>query len=353
MTLDSSEEIRQRIAQAARDKKPLRIQGSGTKDFIGQGPTGERLSMLGHAGILSYQPGELVLTARAGTRLADIEAELARHRQMLPFEPPHFGPGATLGGTIACGLSGPRRPYAGSARDFVLGVRIVNGNGEILRFGGEVMKNVAGFDAARLMVGAMGTLGVLLDISLKVLPRPEAEVTLSFEMDTANAIARMAQWSAQPLPVSAACHDGRRLYLRLSGAAAGVEAAGRRLGGEALHDADRFWRDVRELRHAFFDDDDPLWRFSVPPAAPALTFSKQWFIDWGGAQRWVKTVLTPSIVRETAARAGGHATLFYSVRRESTFFHPLPPGVLALHRRLKAAFDPHGILNPGRLYRDV
>ncbi|KAF0191265.1 MAG: glycolate oxidase FAD binding subunit [Gammaproteobacteria bacterium] len=353
MNADKSNELRDTVLEAANAKTPLRIQGSGSKDFIGQAPSGERLSLREHRGIVNYQPNELVLTARAGTRLADIESQIAQHRQMLPFEPPHFGPDATLGGTIACGLSGPRRPYAGSARDFVLGVRMINGKGEILRFGGEVMKNVAGFDASRLMVGAMGTLGVLLDISMKVLPRPETEATLVFELGAAAAIDRMTQWSGKPLPISAACHDGQRLHLRLSGAASGVNAARQRLGGETLNSADAFWRSVRELSHPFFDDDAPLWRYSLPPATAALTFSKHWFIDWGGAQRWVKTVLPANIVRETAARAGGHATLFYSVRRESTFFHPLTPAALTLHKRLKAAFDPHGILNPGRLYRDI
>jgi glycolate oxidase FAD binding subunit len=215
------------------------------------------------------------------------------------------------------------------------------------------MKNVAGFDASRLMVGAMGTLGVLLDISMKVLPRPEAEQTLVFELATPAAIAQMNRWSGQALPVSAACHDGSRLYLRLSGAASGVTAARQRLGGELLNGADNFWRSVRELSHPFFADDTPLWRYSLPPATAALTFSKHWFIDWGGAQRWVKTVLPANIIRETAARAGGHATLFYSAKRESTFFHPLPAAAVTLHRRLKTAFDPHGIFNPGRLYHDI
>lgn len=353
MSSDRSEQLQASVADAVARKAPLRIVGSGSKDFIGQAPAGERLSIREHSGIINYQPSELMLTARAGTRLNDIEAQLAQHGQMLPFEPPHFGPDATLGGTIACGLSGPRRPYTGSARDCVLGVRMINGRGEVLRFGGEVMKNVAGFDASRLMVGAMGTLGVLLDISMKVLPRPETEETLVFELAAPAAITQMTQWAGQPLPISAACHDGQRLHLRLSGAAAGVTAALQRLGGERLPGAAAFWRSVRELSHPFFADDTPLWRYSLPPATAALTYSKQWFIDWGGAQRWVKTVLPASIVRETAARAGGHATLFYSARRESTFFHPLPAAAVALHRRLKAAFDPHGILNPGRLYHDI
>ncbi|MEO6697560.1 MAG: glycolate oxidase subunit GlcE [Gammaproteobacteria bacterium] len=352
MTADISASLQDRVREAAAHKTPLQILGGNTKHFYGRAINGTPLPVREHCGIISYQPSELVITARGGTPLAEIEAALAEHKQMLAFEPPHFGPSATLGGAIACGLSGPRRPYAGAARDFVLGVKILNGKGEILKFGGEVMKNVAGFDVSRLMAGALGTLGVLLEISLKVLPRPQTELTLSFDATPQDAIAMLNAWKTRPLPLSAACYDGESLRVRLSGSDTAVRVAHHKIGGIVEDEGNAFWERIREHQHGFFNDSAPLWRLSVPPATAPLNLPGHWLIDWSGAQRWLKNPLPAEVIRETVARLGGHATLFRNGERKGQVFHPLPSAMLALHKRLKAAFDPHGILNPGHLYTD-
>ena len=334
--------------RAATAASPLRIVGSGTKNFYGRAPRGEPLSLAGHRGIVSYEPTELVLTARAGTPLSEIEAALAANNQTLAFEPPHFGEPATLGGTIACGFSGPARPYNGAARDFVLGATIVNGKGEILSFGGQVMKNVAGYDLSRLMVGALGTLGVLLELSLKVLPKPDAERTLVFKASVDQALEQITKWSGQPIPLSAACHIEDTLYIRLAGYEQTIRAAKSKLGGDVYQDGAEFWRALREHRLDFFGDDLPLWRLSVPPATAPVDLPGKWLIDWGGAQRWLKTSAPGADVWNAAQRAGGHAALFRGGDRAGEVFQPLAAPLLQLHRNLKRSFDPNGVLNPGR-----
>jgi glycolate oxidase FAD binding subunit len=347
----------ERIRAAHADGLPLIIQGGGSKTFYGSADEGEILSARPLTGVVDYQPKELVLTARAGTPLAEIEALLAEQKQMLAFEPPHFDGAATLGGSIAAGLSGPRRPYAGAARDFVLGVRIIDGTGQPLRFGGQVIKNVAGYDVSRLMVGALGTLGLMTEVSLKVLPRPAACATLQFELTEAVAIEKMNQWAGQPLPLSATSWHAGLLSVRLSGAPSAVQAAQARLGGEPLKDADAFWQRLRDQTTPFFDkhpstQNQGLWRLAVKSSTPPLNLGDRQWIEWGGAVRWLVSDLPAATLREAAHRAGGHATLFRGVTPVDGAFTPLTPALLTLHRNLKQRFDPRGILNRGRLYPD-
>lgn len=350
MTNDQIQGFQARVRAATEMGTPLNIEGNGSKSFLGRIPAGVSLNVTAHAGIVNYQPKELVITARCGTTLEEVEAALAEQDQMLPFEPPHFGSGATIGGTIACGLSGPARPYMGAARDLVLGVRVLTGRGEVLRFGGEVMKNVAGYDVSRLMTGAYGTLGLLLDVSMKVLPVPASTLTLVREQSSAEAIELMNGWAARPLPITATCYDGECLYVRLAGAEKGVSQANKDIGGEPLAAAEGLWRDkIREQGHGFFAGAGSLWRLSVPQSVPPIDLPGKQLIEWGGAQRWLRSDADTATIRAAAERAGGHASLFRGGERDGDVFHPLPPALMTLHRGLKRAFDPKGLFNPGRL----
>jgi glycolate oxidase FAD binding subunit len=352
----------ERIRAASAANSPLRIRGGGTKDWYGQALRGEALDTRAYHGIVAYEPTELVVTARCGTPLAEIEALLARHNQMLAFEPPRFGAASTIGGVVASALSGPRRASAGAVRDFVLGAVLMDGRGEALRFGGQVMKNVAGYDVSRLLAGSLGTLGLILEVSLKVLPVPLREASLRFEMSEIDALARLNEWAGQPLPISASCWHQGILSLRLSGAEAAVIAAQRKLGGAALaaDDADAFWTSLRDQTHAYFNLDfngGSVWRLSVPSAASAIILRGEQLIEWGGAQRWLKVsddggdaIERAAGIRRSVAATGGHATLFRSADKSVGAFHPLAPAVMGIHDRLKQSFDPAGIFNPGRMY---
>ncbi len=342
---DIERQLQERAKSAIDAGTPVAIIAGGTKSFLGNRVAAEPLHVAGHSGIVDYDPRELVITARCGTKLQEIEQVLSASSQMLPFEPPHFGGSATLGGAVACGLSGPRRPYAGSVRDHVLGCRIINGRGEVLNFGGKVMKNVAGFDVSRLMTGAFGTLGVLLEISLRVLPRPAASLTLVRECR--DPVAYLCGLASKPIPVDAAAQVEGLCHIRLSGSVRAVSEARNQLGGDALDGHEAFWEDLREQRLPFFGSDAPLWRIASGPSAPMPNLHGTWLIDWGGSQRWLKSVAGEVEVRQAAEAIGGHATLF---RGEGNAFHPLKGSLGALHQRLKAAFDPKGIFNPGRLY---
>lgn len=339
----------EQVADAVARKAKLRIRGGGSKDFYGAAAEGEMLEMSGYAGIVAYEPKELVLTVRAGTPLRVVEETLASERQMLAFEPPRFAEGATIGGVVATGLSGPRRPYSGAVRDFVLGTRIVNGKGEDLSFGGRVIKNVAGYDVSRLMVGALGTLGVLTEISFKVLPRPPAQATLAFELDQDAAMQQCNRWAGQPLPLSATAWRDGVLHVRLSGAEPAVQAAKVKMGGEESAEGS-FWDDLREHRLDFFAPDRPLWRISVPQTAETLSIAHPQLVEWGGGLRWVSADLDPLDVRSSVEKLGGHATLFRGGDKSVGVFHPLKPALLKIHKRLKLAFDPANVLNPGRMY---
>jgi glycolate oxidase FAD binding subunit len=355
MERDATAELTERVNAAAAARTPLELRGSGSKAFYGGPIRGAPLSLQEHAGIVDYDPQELVLTARAGTPLAHIEARLAACGQHLPFEPPHFGSGATLGGMIACGLSGPARASAGPLRDYVLGVRVLTGAGQVLHFGGRVMKNVAGYDVTRLMVGALGTLGVLLEVSLKVMPRAPSQLTLTFDLGAAQAIERMNDWAGTPLPVSGTCWVDGRLYVRLHGSSAALDQARRRMGGEEFEAAREFWASIKEHTLPFFLGAANLWRLTVPSESPLSDVPGRTLIEWSGAQRW----LVPDDARvdpqEQSARAGGFATLFRALQKEpgAAVFAALPVALMRVHRELKRTFDPHAILNPGRLYADL
>jgi len=345
-----------RVAAAAGAGGKLAIRGGGSKSFYGGPERGEVLAVGGYRGVVAYEPTELVVTARAGTPLVEVAATLAEKGQWLPFEPPHFGPAATLGGMLASGLSGPRRQAMGAVRDFVLGVKLLNGRGEVLSFGGQVMKNVAGYDVPRLISGSLGTLGIVLEVSLKVLPRPPAEKTVRFVVDEAAALQRLNQWAGRPLPISASAWFDGVLTLRLSGATAAVAAAQRTLAGGLLDDgeADAFWQSLREQTHGFFAGDVPLWRLSLPSVVAAQGLGPT-LIEWGGAQRWLRSDDARAI-RSAALKAGGHATLFRAddaLKAAVGVFQPLPPPLARIHRHLKLAFDPQGVFNPGRMYPDL
>lgn len=343
------------VLTARADKTSLEILGGGTKRFYGEKPCGEPLDLRPLAGICSHEPSELVVTARAGTPLAELEAALLAHGQYLPFEPPSFSLGGTVGGMVAAGLAGPARASSGAVRDFVLGATVLNGRGELLSFGGQVMKNVAGYDVARLLAGSLGVLGVICEVSLKVLPVPPATLTLAFEHDEAAALSALNGWASQPLPINAtAWHEGR-LLVRLRGAEAAVRAARVRLGGTVLEhgEALAWWEAVRNHRHAFFSNEESsLWRLSVPATAAPLALPGQ-LIEWGGALRWWRTNSAAEEVRAMAAKVAGHATLFRGPQCRDGVFAPLSGPLMRIHRELKQSFDPDGVFNVGRLYPDL
>jgi glycolate oxidase FAD binding subunit len=355
-------ELQSVIRQSGASRTPLRIAGHGSKDFYGEPPRGEALSTLGLNGVTAYEPSELFISALAGTPLADVEALLAQQRQRLAFEPPRFGGRGTVGGMVAAGLSGPGRAALGSVRDHLLGAVMINGQGELLSFGGTVMKNVAGFDVSRVLAGSMGVLGLITEVTLKVLPLPAAVATLRFEFDQGAALMALNRWGGEPLPIEASAWWDGALVLRLAGAAAAVESAVHKLGGDAIPAdlAASFWTGLRDQRDEFFVGAERavaggarLWRLSVPSTTPELKLHGEQLIEWGGAQRWVVTPLEPRALREAAAAVGGHATLFRALDKSGGVFAPLSAPLAAIHRRLKASFDPHGVFNPGRLYPDL
>ncbi len=360
---DCSEQIQQQVIAARRQHTPMRIVGGDSKSFYGKYKDETVLGTAEHHGIINYDPTELVITAHSGTSLSSIETTLAEHGQMLAFEPPHFetdpDAGATLGGAIATGLSGPARPFKGAARDFVLGTTLINGKAERLHFGGEVMKNVAGYDVSRLMTGAMGTLGVLLDISVKVLPTPQQDVTISQQLGPQRALDDMLRYCNMPVPLSAACYDGSQLHLRLSGNEAAIKDAQASIGGEFTESSGAYWQALRDHKHPFFNTDLPLWRLSLAAATPLddlfTDIPGEVMLDWAGAQRWLKSDAPADKIRAAVSRAAGHATLFrcHAAENMTERFQPMPGPLMALHSRLKNAFDPDHLFNPGRLYRFV
>lgn len=351
MSNDISQALQERVTDAIHSKAALKIVGGNSKTFYGRETDGESLDVSGHSGILNYEPTELVATVRAGTKLSELEQALSAQGQMLPFEPPYLGETATVGGTVATNLSGPRRPFAGAVRDHVLGVKIINGKGEILHFGGEVMKNVAGYDLSRLMAGAMGTLGVLLEASFKVIPVPQKELTLYRNCSIDTAITTMNEWASRPYPISGGVFDGENLTIRFSGSENAVEAARKKFGGDELNHASEFWQRIKEQQHAFFEGDTPLWRLSVPPASANIELPGKTLVDWAGAQRWYKGEASAEEIRQAAIKSGGKAIMFRGGDRNQAF-QALDPVVMRLHKNLKQAMDPNNILNPGRMYAE-
>jgi glycolate oxidase FAD binding subunit len=357
---DDSAALLERVNEATRTKIPLRIVGGDSKKHLGNANAGQastEVSTLGHSGIISYDPTELVVTVRAGTPLSDLNNALFEAGQMLPFEPPEFG-GSTIGGVLACGLSGPRRPFNGSARDYVLGMRVINGHAQDLSFGGQVMKNVAGYDVSRTQVGAWGTLGLLLDTSMKVLPCPDKELTLCQESSVHDAGA-FAVYLRQALPLSGAMLVGTRRYFRLSGSESAVLAAAKELGGEEVSDAASVWAGVRDHTHEFFSKEphatsegDTLWRISVADYAPAIDIEGEWLYEWAGAQRWLKSKMPAKAVFEAAAKAGGHA-IRYGGSTATDSFQPLPGPMCRLQARVRDSFDPDRLFNRGRFHPEM
>lgn len=348
---DLGREIAERVKAARAGRTSLYLTAGGSKrDCIGRDCDAEELDLSGHQGIVAYEPDELVLTVRSGTRLDDIDAVLEDRGQHLSFEPPRFSPAATIGGTVACNLSGPARPWGGSARDMVLGARLVDGRGDLLRFGGQVMKNVAGYDVSRFLAGSLGVLGVITEVSLKVLPGHAVSETRVLEMDAPAAIEAMNRFAAQPGPLNAAAWLVGRLYLRASGGTHAVAAAVRNWGGETLAAAEAFWRALRDHELPFFDGGAPLWRFSLRSSAPVLGYPEPLLIDWCGAQRWLRGEHDRNTLHALARAGGGHVSLFRGGDRAGEVRPELTPVEQNLHQRLKHAFDPDGILNPGRMY---
>lgn len=337
----------------------LAIRGGNTKRFYGEAAVGAPIDTAALSGITSYEPTELVVTARAGTRLAELEAALEEKGQCLPFEPPRFGANGTVGGMVAAGLSGPARASAGSVRDHVLGMTVLTGRGEVLTFGGQVTKNVAGYDVSRLMVGSLGILGLICEVSLKVLPIPVATATLRFDWDEDRALEQLKDWARHPLPISASAWHAGQLHVRLSGARAAVAAACAKLGGERVEAAParQLWTATRDQGDEFFLFDDAafargesLWRLSVPAISGVLKLPGKQLIEWNGAQRWLRTTAEPELIRDVAAQASGHATLMRGADKSAGVFMPLSEVLMRVHQRLKAAFDPDHIFNPDRLY---
>jgi len=347
---DHSEDLAAQVKQALAANTPIRIRGGNSKAFLGRAIEGIELDTRPHRGIVNYDPTELVITARAGTPLTELETALDAAGQMLPFEPPFAEHGATIGGVIAAGISGPRRPWAGAARDFVLGTRVITGHGQHLRFGGEVMKNVAGYDLSRLFAASFGCLGILTEISLKVLPKPRSSMTVSLQMTPQAALEQLAKWGQKPLPISATAHDGEYLYLRLEGGEGSVKQARAYLGGD---EADlNYWQHLNARTLPFFTGSMPLWRISLPLHTPLFDLPGLQLLDWGGAQRWLKSDACADTIRALVRPCGGHVTC-YAQGMTDTPFEPLPALLLRYHRQLKAKLDPHGIFNPGRMYQDL
>ena len=353
---DISEALQAQVKQAAAHKEKLNITGGNSKAFLGLvNPDAAVLDVSHHSGIISHEPTELVITARAGTPLEDINETLMAHNQTLAFEPPAYTSDATIGGTIACALAGPAKPYLGGARDYIIGCTVLTGHGQILKFGGEVMKNVAGYDVSRLMTGAMGTLGVLLDVSLKILPATSYAVTLTTDATAEESIEQLQALGGMGLPVTASAWYQDKIHIRLAGSTGTVNPAARKLNGNKSNEPE-LWQQLKDHTHPFFNQQVSLWRINVPALTPPLAIEGEWLYDWAGMQRWLLTNADAKDIRNQCIAVGGNATLFRAkekIKQKVDVFQPLPPSLLKLHRRLKQEFDPENIFNYQRLFPEL
>ena len=345
--------IKDHVLNAIEQSQPLKIVGGNSKSFLGRATTGTLVNVSAYSGVISYEPTELYITARAGTLLSDINHILSENGQMLAFDPPNVTDKTTIGGVVATGLSGSRRPYSGSVRDYVLGIRCINGLGKNMSFGGQVMKNVAGYDLSRLMTGAFGTLGVILEVSLKVVPIPEIEITLCHSMTKAKALTTMQDLSVQAIPISACCYDGEVLYVRLSGNENSVKATSNKICLDKVEQGFNLWNELRDFKAPIFNSDINTWRLSVPTTANPDIGDESYLADWGGGLYWLNSERPAKEIFDLAQDAGGSAMLFRGTVQDQELFQPLSKGLFSLHKGLKKAFDPHGILNPGKMYASL
>lgn len=346
--IDQLDSLLEQVQRALSEKQPLRIRGGNSKHFLGGLVAGHDLDVSQHQGIVDYDPSELVVTVRTGTPIRALRAALQKQGQYLPFEPAEFDGMATVGGVVASGLSGPRRPWSGSVRDYVLGCRLITGEGHQLRFGGQVMKNVAGYDVSRLMVGAMGTLGVLTEVSFKLLPRPRHQAARHLSCTLEQSMEYLARWRKASFPVTGAIHENGCLHVRLEGGRSSVTQALQQIGGETEHD--NFWFDLREFKLDFFQDQKArLWRVACALNAKPIEWPGQLMYDWGGAQVWIKSQAPVAEVFRLAASQGGHAVAFAHGENPG-LYQELPAALLKVHHQIKRQLDPVGIFNPGRLY---
>jgi len=347
--------LQQQVKQAIAAKSSLSIHAGNSKKFYGNKVAGTPLDISNHTGVIDYDPTELCITVRAGTRLSELQELLAEQQQILPFEPPLYTPNATIGGAIAAGIAGPRRAYTGSIRDAILGVQVINGDGEIVNFGGQVMKNVAGYDLSRLMVRSQGTLGVILSVSIRLLPKPAHNLTISFDATQQQGLDFFQKLRTQQHPITATVWFDQKAYVRLSASTKTLENSRKQIQGKLDPDAEDFWQEIRDQRHHFFGrTDKPLWRLSLPPATEQIArIDDNILIEWGGAQRWVNSNMPANIIHSIAQTKDGFATLFRGELPETPRFSTLADPLMQLHQHLKQKMDPHGIFNPGRIYEKL
>jgi glycolate dehydrogenase FAD-binding subunit len=345
--------LKEQVLTAINEANPLKIIGGNSKAFLGRQIEGTTIDMSDYSGVVSYEPTELYISVKAGTLLSDVKKVLSEQNQMLAFEPPQINEKTTIGGIVATGLSGPRRPYSGSVRDFVLGIKCINGLAKDLSFGGQVMKNVAGYDLSRLLTGSYGTLGIIHEVTFKVLPLPEFELTGSIAIDRLAALKLMSELSTKPNPVSAVSYDGENLFVRFSGNEKTVNDSLKEFNLEKTKRGEEYWDNLCHYKHSVFNQDKPIWRLSVPQIAQIDLKDEECLIDWAGSQYWLASNRSADEIFSMAAEQGGSAMLFRGGDQEGAVFQPLSKTMFKFQQQVKQAFDPHYVLNPGKLYKEL